>query len=104
MQVGGPGFSKVMELVNRNGRVALCGAIATYNLKEPVLRKYSGMDDFLFEYKVIKKYQDPFHTSNFGRIELTNFIIYCLNWIRCDQNSTYQTVPSFSCTIEARLA
>ncbi|XP_028397896.1 prostaglandin reductase 1-like [Dendronephthya gigantea] len=35
--VGGPGFSKVIKLLNKSGRVAVCGAISTYNSKEPVL-------------------------------------------------------------------
>ncbi|CAB4032143.1 prostaglandin reductase 1-like, partial [Paramuricea clavata] len=35
--VGGPGFSKVIKLMNRDGRVAVCGNIATYNAKEPAL-------------------------------------------------------------------
>jgi hypothetical protein len=42
----------------------------------------------------------PFHTSNFGRIEcnsnnryseMTNIITHCWNFIRCDQNATYET-------------
>ncbi|CAB4026784.1 prostaglandin reductase 1-like, partial [Paramuricea clavata] len=40
--VGGPGFSKVIKLMNRDGRVAVCGAIATYNAKEPAM-----LEDFL---------------------------------------------------------
>ena len=42
-----------------------------------------------------------FHTSNFGRIdrmqfkqwimEVSHLIIHCLNCIRCDQNSTFET-------------
>ena len=39
-QVGGPGFSKVIKLMNTNGRAAVCGAIATYNATEPVFRMY----------------------------------------------------------------
>lgn len=39
-QVGGPGFSKVIKLMNRHGRVAVCGAISTYNATEPVFRMY----------------------------------------------------------------
>ena len=33
--------------MNRNGRVAVCGAIATYNAKEPAIRTYSCMNTFL---------------------------------------------------------
>jgi NADPH-dependent curcumin reductase CurA len=39
MQVGGPAFSKVIFQMNMNSRVAVCGAIATYNQKKPELSK-----------------------------------------------------------------
>ena len=45
-QVGGPGFSKVIKLMNTNGRAAICGAIATYNSKEPVLSMSNYMSCF----------------------------------------------------------
>lgn len=34
-QVGGPGFSTVIKQMNPRGRVAVCGAIASYNESSP---------------------------------------------------------------------